>query len=63
MKAEEKVYVIKEKGGQFKIEEWKEKLPPIMKCGHQANSIWHSPKELEKKRFGLVSFVVGKKVG
>jgi len=46
----EKIYFIKEKESRFEIEEWKENLPPIMECGHQAQSIWYSPKELGKKK-------------
>lgn len=46
---EKKALIVKEVEGKYIIEEWKEKLPPIMKCGHQAQAIWKAPKELEEK--------------
>ncbi len=59
---EEKIYVIKEKEkvGKFEIGEWKKKLPPLMKCGHQAQSIWYAPKELNNKKIWVCVICDGK---
>jgi len=58
--SKEKIYVFEEKEGKLIIKEWKRKIPPIMQCGHQAQSIWHSPKELGNKLFWACSICSGK---
>ena len=59
-KEEKKIYVIKEKEGELTIEEWKKEVPPIMQCGHQAQSIWHSPKEFGHKQIWACPVCGGK---
>ena len=47
----DKIFVFKEKNGKIEIEEWEKDSSPIMKCGHQAQSIWRAPEKLDNKNF------------